>query len=103
MARETHNFIIVDADPVVVEPFTSFAMLHSDAVIVIARAGVTIFQQLATALEEVRRQPVGALTALLNFAPDVSGVGVQHRIQIGIRSLSVMKRRFHFWLVRRRP
>jgi capsular polysaccharide biosynthesis protein len=102
-ARENHNFIIVDADPVVVEPFTRFAMLHSDAVIVTARAGVTIFQQLATALDEVRRQPVGAFTALLNFAPDVSSVGVQHRIQIGIRSLSVMKRRFHFWLVRRRP
>ncbi len=102
LARETHNFIIVDADPLVVEPFTSFAMLHSDAVIVIARAGVTIFQQLAIALEEVRRQPVGALTALLNFAPDVSGLRVHHCIQIGISALSFLKRRMRFWFLRRR-
>ena len=102
LARENHNFIIIDADPVVVEPFTRFALLHSDAAIVMARAGVTVFEQLSTSLEEVRRHSVGALTALLNFAPDVSGVGGRQRIQVGIGFLSVVTKRIRFWAIRKR-
>ncbi len=97
-ASENHTFIIVDADPVATEPFTRFALLHSDAVVVMARAGVTVFHQLSTALDEVRRHSIGALTALLNFSSDVGGGGLNQRIQTGIRSLSLIMQRIRFWM-----
>ena len=100
-ARENHNFVVLDADPVVMEPFTRFALLHSDAAIVVARADVTIFDQLTASLEEVRRQSVGALTALLNFSREGCSLGVFERIQCGISALSVFTRRIRLLRIRR--
>jgi hypothetical protein len=92
-ARESFDLILIDADPIAVEPFTQFVVLHADVAVVVAKAGVTLFQDLVGVLDEIRRHPIGAMSALLNFAPNIKRVGVQRRIQDAIVALSRFAKR----------
>ena len=92
-ARESFDLILIDADPIAVEPFTRFVLLHADVAVVVTKASFTLFQDLVGVLNEIRRHPIGAMTALLNFTPNIQRVGAQRRIQDGIVSLSSFARR----------
>jgi hypothetical protein len=92
-ARESFDLILIDADPIAVEPFTRFVVLHADVAVVVAKAGFTLFQDLVGVLDEIRRHPIGAMSALLNFAPNIKRVGVQRRIQDAIVALSRFAKR----------
>ena len=101
-ARESFDLILIDADPISVEPFTRFMMMHADMAVVVAKAGVTMFHDLVGVLNEIRRRPIGAMTALLNFAQKPQRIGVQRRIQNGIVAVSSLAKRFRRRLARLR-
>ena len=87
-ARESFDLILIDADPIAIEPLTRFMMMHADMAVVVAKAGYTMFHDLAGVLSEIRRHPIGAMTALLNFASKPQRIEVHRRIQDGIVALS---------------
>jgi MinD superfamily P-loop ATPase len=87
-ARESFDFIVIDADPITVEPFTRFVVLSADVAVVVAKAGSTLFNDLLLVVNEVRKFPIGAMTGLLNCASDLGKVTVQQRLQSAIVWLS---------------
>jgi len=94
-SRKAYDIVLVDAASILEDDFSCFAAQHADAVLLVGREDISLFQDLRRSVDLLLEAEVPAVNAVLNFVRPKRGDQIRNAMQRQMQLVSRLHQGLH--------